>query len=307
MSKPQEVVVVPQPEVERGPGIYSSVKPDPTTLKRLTEWMEKAGIPNPVPADKLHSTIVYSREAFAGYKPRTAITVVAPKMADEWGFVYGQYSLRRMGPEKEAIALCFQSGDLDSQFYQAMSLGATWDHDDCTRHITLSYNAPDFDFTKLDVPDFEMVFEPEVVEPLADDWSATLKFDFEAEICKVDEEQRIVYGWASVIEENGIPVIDHHGDVIESRELEKAAYDYMLDSRRGHDMHATAMGDEPVAKIVASIVFTKEVQKTLGIDLGKVGWFIGFKVYNDEVWKGVKSGQYKDFSIGGRAFREPIA
>ena len=127
-------------------------------------------------------------------------------------------------------------------------------------------------------------------------------FKIEAEIFKTDSEQRIVYGWASVIEKDGKPVIDHHGDIIAPEDLEKAAHNYMLESRRGDAMHT----EEGVAKLVSSVVFTKELQNMLGIDLKKVGWLIGFKVYNDEVWKKIKSGDYKDFSIGGKAVREPV-
>lgn len=300
---PQEVIIV-DPNSEqppfKGPGVYSSVKPDPTTTKALVKWMTEAGIPNPVPAEKLHSTIIYSREAFAGYQPRMDITVVTsqPKR-DEWGYIIDRpYSLQRMGEDKNALALCFDSPELENQFYQALNLGASWDHADHKRHVTLTYDVGDFDFTKLDLPTFELVFEPESVTVLADDWSDTFKID--AEICKVNDEQRIVYGWASVVEKDGQLLIDHQGDLIHPEDLEKAAYQYVLDSRRGDLMHV----EKGAAQLVSSIVFTKDIQKMLGINLNKVGWLVGFKVFSDEVWEGVKSGIYKDFSIGGRAIRE---
>ena len=48
------------------------------------------------------------------------------------------------------------------------------------------------------------------------------------------------------------------------------------------------------------------MQKALGVDLGKVGWFIGLKIEDDGVWKRVKSGELAAFSFGGRGVREPI-
>ena len=54
------------------------------------------------------------------------------------------------------------------------------------------------------------------------------------------------------------------------------------------------------------MVFTKEKQKLLGIDLGFVGWWGGFKVLDDALWKNFKSGKYEGFSIGGRGRREPF-
>jgi hypothetical protein len=53
-------------------------------------------------------------------------------------------------------------------------------------------------------------------------------------------------------------------------------------------------------------VFAPEVQKALGVDLGKVGWFIGLKIEDVGVWKRVKSGELSAFSFGGRGVREPI-
>ena len=67
-------------------------------------------------------------------------------------------------------------------------------------------------------------------------------------------------------------------------------------------MHETEAGG-----IVASIVFTEDLQKQLGIDLGKVGWFGTYKVTDDEVWEKVKSGDLPMFSIGGKAVSEDYA
>ena len=53
------------------------------------------------------------------------------------------------------------------------------------------------------------------------------KTEIEGKILKADEEQRIVYGWASVITENGERVVDRQGDVIEADTLVKAVNDFM--------------------------------------------------------------------------------
>lgn len=36
------------------------------------------------------------------------------------------------------------------------------------------------------------------------------------------------------------------------------------------------------------------------------GWWVGFKVLDDEVWKGVKTGKYSMFSIRGSGQRTPV-
>lgn len=124
-------------------------------------------------------------------------------------------------------------------------------------------------------------------------------FSFSHDITKFDDEKRLVYGWASVIEENGVPVEDYHGDVIDVEDLVKAAHVFVTDYRESNLMHQ----GESVGKFVESLVFTKEVQKALGIDLKKVGWFVALKVENDNVWKMVKDGSLAMFSIEGKAKR----
>lgn len=124
-------------------------------------------------------------------------------------------------------------------------------------------------------------------------------FEFSGEFTKVDEEQQLVYGWASVIEDNGRPVVDSQGDVISPRELVKAAHNFVTTSRAAKQMHQGGK----VGEIIESVVFTDEMQKVLGINLGKVGWWVGMKIHSDDVWKRVKSGELREFSIGGRGQR----
>lgn len=122
-------------------------------------------------------------------------------------------------------------------------------------------------------------------------------FTCSAKITKLDNEKRLVYGFASVIEENGQTVIDRQDDIIKPDELVKAAHKFISDARVAKMMH----DGEQVGEVVESIVFTEDVQEALGIDLNKVGWFIAMKIHNDDVWEKFKSGELEAFSIGGRA------
>lgn len=116
---------------------------------------------------------------------------------------------------------------------------------------------------------------------------------------KVDEEKRLVFGWFSVCEKGGEPVFDREGDMIPPDELEKAAYDFVLNARVAGEVHMR----KGVGDLVESIMFTVEKQEALGIDLGMVGWWGGFKVTDDTVWKSIKDGDYPMFSIGGSGTR----
>ena len=124
----------------------------------------------------------------------------------------------------------------------------------------------------------------------------------EGKILKTDDEQRMVYGWASVVTEKGIPVVDRQGDVIEPDTLVKAVNDFMEHVRVGKAMHT---GDQ-VGVVVHSLPVTKEIGEALGIHSDREGWIVAYKVYDDGVWDMVKSGELAAFSIGGRAMKEEI-
>lgn len=121
-------------------------------------------------------------------------------------------------------------------------------------------------------------------------------------IAKIDEEQQIVFGWASIIEENGEIVIDTQDDVIQPTELEKAAYNFVLDARIAGEMHKLI----GVGRLIESMVFTKDKQEALGISLNKIGWWIGFKIDDSVTWAKVKTGELSALSIGGAGVREEI-
>ncbi len=126
-------------------------------------------------------------------------------------------------------------------------------------------------------------------------------------IRKTDNEQRLVFGFLSVaVDEHGNPIIDSQDDVIDPAELEKAAYEFVLTSRKAGDVHERVEG---IGRLVESMVFTPEKVAKLGIPDGilpKCGWWVGFKIDDDQVWEKVKSGEYQGFSIGGQAIREEI-
>lgn len=118
-------------------------------------------------------------------------------------------------------------------------------------------------------------------------------------------DKGLVSGWANVaVNADGSVPLDWQGDVISTDSLEKAAIGFMADYRESGVMHE----GESKGIVVESIVFTKEKQEALGIPEGSVpeGWFITVKVLDREVFKSVKEGKLKMFSIQGRAKRLEI-
>jgi cation transport regulator ChaB len=128
------------------------------------------------------------------------------------------------------------------------------------------------------------------------------KTEIEGKILKTDEEQRIVYGWASVITEGGERVVDRQGDIIEADTLVKAVNDFMEHIRVGKTMHTGKM----TGRVIHSLPITKEIGESLGIQSDREGWVVAYKVYDDDVWDKVKSGELAAFSIGGRAIKEKL-
>lgn len=119
-------------------------------------------------------------------------------------------------------------------------------------------------------------------------------------IAKRDDEKFLVFGWASMAD-----VEDSQGDVISIDELEKAAYDFVLHSRNGGEMHEVF----GVSTLIESFIVTPEKLTALGLaeDALPQGWWVGFKVHDTEAWQKIKNGDYSMFSIGGRAIREAVA
>lgn len=124
-------------------------------------------------------------------------------------------------------------------------------------------------------------------------------------IAKTDATKKLVFGWASVAKDaTGREIIDAEGDVVSIEELERAAYEYVSDVRKVGEMHET-LG---VGELVESMMFTPEKLELLGLDEQFTqGWWVGIRVTDDKVWDKLKRGEYKMFSIGGRASREEIS
>lgn len=124
-------------------------------------------------------------------------------------------------------------------------------------------------------------------------------------IMKSDDEKMLAFGWANVsMRVDGELIEDWQADIIEPEELENAVYEYVLLYREGGEMHERG----GAAVLIESVVFTEEKMQAMGIPAGTlpVGWWIGFKVTDKDVWEKVKDGTYPMFSIEGEAERVEV-
>lgn len=132
---------------------------------------------------------------------------------------------------------------------------------------------------------------------------------WDVKFSKMDEDKHEVFGWASVVELDGKPVVDRQGDWITPDEIEKAAYKYVLDSRKGGHQHKRE-GDSPfhASNMIESIVFTPEKIAKMGLPTDfPVGWWVGYKVHDDETWAKIKNDEVTGFSIHGSGKRVQLA
>lgn len=130
---------------------------------------------------------------------------------------------------------------------------------------------------------------------------------WEGEITKVDDDKRLIFGWCSLSTIDGEPVVDRQGDWIPLEETEKAAYEYVVKSRKGGDMHKRDAMNVALHKsdMVESFVVTPEKLEKMGLasDALPHGWWVGFRVNDEELWSDVKKGHKVHLSIHGRGKR----
>ena len=154
---------------------------------------------------------------------------------------------------------------------------------------------------KVRLHDIDNPVDPEAVKKW--DEARTPAFEIPFEIKKVDPDQRMIFGWASIVTKDGRLVVDHQNDVISTDELEKAFYDYVLYSRGQGHMHSK-MG---VGRLIECMMFTKQKQDVLKIvvrdeDGDQIeGAWVGYYVDDDDVWAAHKRHELPAFSIGGAA------
>lgn len=124
------------------------------------------------------------------------------------------------------------------------------------------------------------------------------------EISKVDDDKRQVFGWASIVEVGGQPVVDLQGDLMDIDTIEKAAYNYVQKSRKGGNQHQKGF---QASEMIESFIVTEEKKRQMGLpDEMPTGWWVGFQVHDEDTWQQVKRGERTEFSIHGSGVRKDV-
>jgi hypothetical protein len=120
------------------------------------------------------------------------------------------------------------------------------------------------------------------------------------EIAKLDERRQQVFGYANVaVKRDGEPLVDVQDDEIPADVLEKTAYDFVAHYAECGEMHATECYK---GTLIESVMITAEKLEAWGLakDAVQPRWWVGFQL-DAETFRKVATGQYRMFSIQGRA------
>ncbi|UOX40520.1 RNA ligase [Aeromonas phage GomatiRiver_11] len=134
-------------------GTYVACKFIDETLDYIQQIQEELRVPNPVPRDELHSTIIYS-------------TVNVPFIPDDAPEKLASTAYLRVfeTPTKNVLVLAYESDYLQKRHYYGELLGATYDFEEFIPHITIAKDIGPLEYEG--VYEFPIVSSHEYVEDL---------------------------------------------------------------------------------------------------------------------------------------------
>lgn len=147
-------------------GTYAGVRFYKDDVKKLAEFVQANNIPNPLPPEDYHCTLLFSKVPVPDYVPhgmyKKALFCQA-KDVKLWG-----------EDEEKALVIILDCPDLvrRHEYLMANHPEATWDHPEFIPHVTLSYDAGDFDISKLNVKDIGML-------SIVEEYGADIEADWE--------------------------------------------------------------------------------------------------------------------------------
>lgn len=256
------------------------------------------------PVEQLHITLAYLGPAANIQEPemlKRAVAEFAARAAPISGTVSGTGHFTG-GPAPVTYASVDLPTLAPARERLVFDLSAFWGEPSrehgFTPHITLAY--ADLNAT---VPNLQVTFDTvslvlggertdfplygtyaEWVVPL---WKADIEGD-------VPPDDRVVYG---VVLQPG--VADSQGDTLTAREIEKACWRYMVESRKQDVQHNE---QEAPVDVVECFIAPHEMV-VAGHPVLKGSWVMASHIRDDALWAGVQKGELTGYSIGGTAIR----
>jgi hypothetical protein len=136
------------------------------------------------------------------------------------------------------------------------------------------------------------------------------RFGCNIDILKADTRGEFVRGWAYVAADELGKVVDYSGDLLGGetveegmQEVRKMAHDFICDFRQARVIHKGRV----IGEVVESVIIDDAFAEALGLTNKRRGWWIGMQVHDESVRKRIRSGELRQFSVGGRGQRTPRA
>ena len=123
----------------------------------------------------------------------------------------------------------------------------------------------------------------------------------------IDNDRRLVGGFAYVSKMAGDNLSDSQGDSIDPEVLREAVHEFAKSGRTLGVLHSKGADGKTISggEIVEMAVFSGDFRPP-GMDPSVDALWIVAKVHDEVAWSLVKSGDFRGFSIGGRGTREAI-
>lgn len=133
-------------EIATKGGTFVAVRIHNKNEQAILRFIKEQNIPNAIPQDDIHITLVYSKKHLPTYQTVGAISEIAtPKKFTKFTSNPGDGT-----DKKQCLVLLVNSDFLhDRQAELVSDYGATSDFDSYSPHITFSYDVGDFDVTQL--------------------------------------------------------------------------------------------------------------------------------------------------------------
>ena len=142
-------------------GTYAGVRFCYDTVSRIKAYIEENEIAQPVPDEKLHTTLLYSRKFLPDYTPQGEID--PPLVGKGTKFDVWESQPNENGEKSNCLVMEYDCPELTERHESLMKEhGGTFDFDEYKPHVTLSYNIGDMDASKLnpaDIGDLNLVTE----------------------------------------------------------------------------------------------------------------------------------------------------
>ncbi len=147
------------------------VRRDVLNAEEIIAWAKAQGFETTLPANDLHVTITFSREAVDWMKMGQAWS------GDDGKLTIAPGGVRLMERFGDATVLLFVSSELAWRHEEMIRAGASWDHPEYQPHITISYAAGNLDLSKAEPYRGKIVLGPEIFEEVKTDWKSGISED----------------------------------------------------------------------------------------------------------------------------------